>query len=156
MGGLSTFVLVANDLAFKAHLLNQDCKSERFLRGGGVDIEVQGSSLLIGINKFNVTVTHFILPGSYLRIDERIQGYIRPSFSHGFSILLKVNCSIMPSQAWPVLHWSFQGERILFPFIELGSSTDFIIASLMIILICVSERYVMQSLISAALISPDL
>ena len=139
-------MLLVNEITYKRDLLNQDCKSERFLRGGGVDMDVSASSLITSSESSSVV------------LDERIQGYLKPQSrlsqpttvrSWVLNFIEGKNPSVdMLSQAWPALHWSFQGERILLPFIVLGSPADFFIASLMIILICASERYVMQSSIS--------
>ncbi|CAA7264817.1 unnamed protein product [Cyclocybe aegerita] len=42
----------------------------------------------------------------------------------------------------PHLHWSFQNEHVLFPFIVLRSASSFVVACIVVMLICLSERFI--------------
>ena len=43
------------------------------------------------------------------------------------------------------LHWTFKGESILLPFVVLDSLGGFALASLVIFVICISERCLKRS-----------
>jgi hypothetical protein len=42
------------------------------------------------------------------------------------------------------LHWGFDGEHVLLPFIVMKSFPTFILACLFVVAICVTERWVLD------------
>ena len=49
----------------------------------------------------------------------------------------------------PYLHWTFHDEHVLFSYIVLKSPLNFLLASLLIVLICLLERLNIQILFSS-------